>query len=88
MFPIDEQIEYVRIQQFASQVPALSEAERELFEAHFSDAGSADFNLGLLAGYANACALAADANLSRKQKSDTLGKLVAFVADKIAQRGL
>ena len=88
MFQIDERIDYSRIQQFATQISALGAEERELFETHFSDAQSTDFNLGLLAGFANAHVLTSDANLTPQQKAQHMGKLAAFVADKIAQRGL
>ena len=87
MFQIDERIDYARIQQFATQVSALSAGERELFDAHFSGGESTDFNLGLLAGLAGAHVLASDASLTAEQKAQNLGKLVAFVADKIARRG-
>lgn len=88
MFQIDEQIEYSRVQQFATQIQNIAPELRDEYESHFSNKESDDFYLGLLAGYANAYVLATSDELDADEKKQYLGALVAFVADKMASRGL
>lgn len=86
MFTIDGKYEDKQIQQFASQVVYLSEAEKKLFGENFSNTQSDDFNAGLLAGFANAYTVLSS-DMSPQSKANIIGHLLAFVADKIAKRG-
>ncbi|MDG2470798.1 MAG: hypothetical protein P8M80_16070 [Pirellulaceae bacterium] len=88
MFQIDEKIEYQRIQQFASQVSNISNRLTNELEEHFENDQSDEFYSGLLAGYSNAFSAIQNDELSESDRQSLLGALVAFIADKIAKRGL
>ena len=87
MFQIDERIDNARLQQFATQIAHVSDAEKELFESNFSNAQSDDFQAGLLAGLAGTYQIMST-KMSPQDKFNLIGHLVAFVADKIARRGI
>ncbi|MDX1563898.1 MAG: hypothetical protein R3236_00770 [Phycisphaeraceae bacterium] len=88
MFPIDGQYDYASIQQFASQAEALTDEERQLFDACFTGDRDESFYQGLLTGSANAYSILNNADMNEQQKQDALGKLLAYIADRIAQRGM
>ena len=88
MFQIDDRVDYARIQQFATQIENVSDRTKTQFDSHFGGKDSDDFYLGLLSGYANAYVVQSSEEISDKEKLEYIGALVAYVADKIAGRGL
>ena len=44
--------------------------------------------MGLLTGSANAYSILCNDEMDPKQKQDALGKMLAFIADRLAQRGM
>jgi hypothetical protein len=88
VFPIDSQYDYATIQQFAAQADSLTDEERRLFESCFSGEQDDAFYMGLLTGSANAYSILSNDDMDTKQKQDALGKLLAFIADRLAQRGM
>ena len=88
MFQIDEEIDYSRIQQFASQVGNISNRLSTELEQNFSGDQSDEFYSGLLAGFANSLAVFQNSEMTEIDKKSLLGAIVAFTSDRIAKRGL
>lgn len=88
MFQIDERIDYQRIQQFATQVTNISNRLHTELEENFDGEETDDFYFGLVAGFANSLSISQNEELSDVDKQSLVGAIVAFVADKIAKRGL
>ena len=86
MFTINTRYDAKRIQQFASQVDHLSDEERQLYDENFTGLQSDDFNAGLLAGLA-AAHIINQSSASSTDKTNFIAHMLAFVADKIAERG-
>jgi hypothetical protein len=87
MFIIDERYDAQRVRQFASQARFLRDDERKLYEEHFTDQGSDDFNAGLLAGLAAAHQLVQSVASSSEQQN-YIAHMIAFVAERIERRAL
>jgi hypothetical protein len=80
---LDDTYGYNSIQKFAAGIKNISESEKEFFNEHFHDDKSNEFYKGLLTGYANSYSL-----MENNVKMSEYTKIIAFIADKLAKRGL
>jgi hypothetical protein len=80
---LDDSYGYKAIQKFASEISSIDTNEKEFLEEHFHDDKSNDFYLGLMTGYANSYSL-----IKENVKLAEFEKVISFLADKIAKRGL
>lgn len=88
MRPIDKRIEYQQIQAMAHQADGLANRRLQELNEQYNGNESDEFLLGLLSGYANALNILGDDSISQDERAEQLGSIVAFLADKIAQRGI
>lgn len=80
---IDDTYTYNDIQRFAAEIHNITDKEKAFFDNYFHDDKSTEFYKGLLTGYANAYTL-----MEKNLKLSEYAKIVAFLADKLAKRGL